>query len=56
MSDKCNEEKNRLKDSLVIIGVAILFLVLVSFLPPELKIGGIDLKPLDLLSDIRAGL
>jgi hypothetical protein len=38
----------------LLIGLTIVLLILLSFLPSKVKIAGVDIKPVDLFMDIKA--
>ncbi|MEN8191741.1 MAG: hypothetical protein ABFS12_02920 [Bacteroidota bacterium] len=46
-------EKNLINRPLIIIGLAILFLFAISFLPDEITIFGIEIKSVDILEDLK---
>ena len=46
-------QKNLKNTPVLILGLTIVLLILLSFLPPKMKILGISIKPVDLFMDVK---
>lgn len=52
-AEKAADEKNKLYQPLLIIVLALFILIIISFLPADINIAGLQIKSIDMISDIK---